>query len=71
MLKDLGVDIDEVKEEIRYEIERWFECVDFDFVIERLTDKEVLPENAFDELKVYDEVYSLIEEEVGNILFKK
>ena len=71
LLKSVGVDYDEVKEEIQYEIEKWFECVDFEFVIEKLLDREILPEGCLEELKVYDEIYEMIEEEVGNIFFKK
>ena len=70
-LEEVGIDFDELQEEIQYEIKRWFECVDFEFVIERLEDREIIPQDALDKRSVYDEVYEMIEEEVGKVFFKK
>ena len=71
ILQEVGIDYDEAKDEIQYEIQRWFECVDFEFIIERLEEREIFPENALDEGKVYDEIYEMIEEEVGNIFINR
>ena len=71
ILENVGVDFDELQEEIQYEIKRWFECVDFEFVIDRLEEREIIPQDALDEEKVWDEVYSMIEEEVGKVMLKK
>ena len=69
ILEEVGLDYDEVKDEVQYEIKRWFECVDFEFVIQRLVDREIISEDAIEEGKVYDEIYEIIEEGVGKILF--
>ena len=71
LLKSFGADYDEVKEEIQYEIRRWFECVDFEFIIEKLEDRGTISEEALNESKVWDEIWEMIEEEVANIFFKK
>ena len=71
IFESAGIDFDALQEEVQYEIQNWFEHVDFEFIIGRLLDKEILPEGSLEELKVYDEVYEVIEEEVGKIFRKE
>lgn len=71
MLEDFGIDRDELREAIQDEINWWFESVDFEFVFEKLMDREVIDDTATDNVKLYDDIYEVIEEEVGNIFFKK
>ena len=71
MLEDFGIDVDELREEVQHEINRWFESVDFDFVFERLMDREVIDEMATENVKLYDDIYEVIEEEVSKIFYKR
>ena len=67
MLREI-IDVDEVREEIQDELRKWFECVDFEFVIEKLIDRGLInSERMYNgkDYKFYDSVYELIEEEMS------
>ena len=54
----------ELKTAMKYELNEWWEEVDFNFVIENLINNGVIEEVNMDDANAYDDIYEVLSEAI-------